>query len=269
MKDVLHHELNKQTSPELRSILRPFLTTTADVPIETLLSQFQHHRRRVAIIVDRQGKWVGFITLEDLIEQIIGSVEDEFEREPPLFLADIMSAGRIVFEVSAPGLTDAIPQILSRIDSAELLLPREKVLQAVLEREAVLSTYLGKGLAIPHARFEGLERPLLIFAQSREGIPVTGKNEKIHLIFMLLTPLSAPQFQVRLLARICGLMQSEFVAERLREVSDPQALLEIIRAADPAIVGKRMPDYLGEQTNGANQAGSGHRFVPKEAKPII
>jgi mannitol/fructose-specific phosphotransferase system IIA component (Ntr-type) len=79
-------------------------------------------------------------------------------------------------------------------------------------------------------------RPVVIFAQSKDGIPVKGSGEKIHLIFMLLTPLAAPHFQVRLLARISGLMQSEYVVECLRENQNPQSLLEIIRAADPAIL---------------------------------
>jgi tellurite resistance protein TerC len=89
---------------------------------------------------------------------------------------------------------------------------------------------------VPHTRLENIDRPVVIFAQSKEGIPVKGTNEKIYLIFMLLTPLSTPHFQVRLLARISGLMQSEYVVECLRKTQDPQALLEIIRAADPAIV---------------------------------
>jgi mannitol/fructose-specific phosphotransferase system IIA component (Ntr-type) len=83
---------------------------------------------------------------------------------------------------------------------------------------------------------EGIDRPVVIFAQSKEGIPVKGTNEKIYLVFMLLTSQSTPHFQVRLLARISSLMQSEYVVECLRKTQDPQALLEIIRAADPAIV---------------------------------
>ena len=84
---------------------------------------------------------------------------------------------------------------------------------------------------------------------------------------LLLTPISAPHFQVRLLARISGLMQSEYLAERLREARDPQALLEIIRAADPAIVGKRMPGYLPAPSNENNRADLSHRFDSQEAKP--
>ncbi len=236
VKDVLHAELNKQDAPDLTAILRPYLKVTDDLPLEALLSQLQRLRRRVAIVVDRKWQWVGFITLEDVIEEIIGSVEDEFEKEPPVFLADTMSVNRILVGLTAADITDAIPKILTRIDSAELPLPREKITRAVLDREADVSTYLGQGLAVPHARLEGIEHPVVIFAQSAEGIPVKGTGERIHLLFMLLTPLSAPHFQVRLLARISGLMQSEYVVECLREIRDPAALLEIIRAADPAIL---------------------------------
>lgn len=236
VKDVLHHELNKQATPDLKAIVRPYLKVTDDLPLEALLSQLQRLRRRVAIVVDRKNQWVGFITLEDVIEELIGSVEDEFEKEPPLFLVDAMSTGRILLNVTATDIADAIPKILAQIDTAELPGPRDRITRAVLDREAVISTYLGHGLAVPHARLEGIDRPVVIFAQSKAGIPVKGATERAHLLFMLLTPLSAPQHQVRLLARISGLMQSEYVVECLRDFQDPAALLEVIRAADPALL---------------------------------
>jgi tellurite resistance protein TerC len=237
VKDLLHQDLNKQESPELRTVLRPYLKVSDDLPLEALLSRFQHQRRRVAIVADRRGRWVGFLTLEDVIEEIVGSVEDEFEKEPPLFLADVLTAGRIVCGVRAASIIEAIPEILGRVDAAELPLPREKLIRAVTERERVLLTYLGHGVAVPHARLEGIEGPSLVFAGSEEGIPVRGGQEKVHVIFMLLTPASAPHFQVRLLARISGMMQSEYVVERLREARDPAAVLEVIRAADPVTLG--------------------------------
>jgi CBS domain containing-hemolysin-like protein/mannitol/fructose-specific phosphotransferase system IIA component len=234
VKDVLHLELNKQDAPDLALILRPYFKATEDLPLETLLAELQRLRRRVAIVTDRKGQWVGFITLEDVIEEIIGSVEDEFEKETPLFIADTLSAGRVVFDVRAPDIFAAISQILGRLDAAELPLPREKIIRAVHDRERDISTYLGHGIAVPHARFEGLDRPILVFAQSAEGVPVAGNQERIHIFFLLLTPLSTPILQVRLLARIAGLMQSDYVVERLRDTRDPNELLEVIRAADPA-----------------------------------
>jgi CBS domain containing-hemolysin-like protein len=237
VKDILHLELNKQAAPDLTPILRPYLKVNDDLPLEQLLAELQRHRRRVAIVADRKGQWTGFITLEDVIEEIIGSVEDEFEKEPPLFLADTLTTGRVVLDVQAPDIFAAIKHVLGRVSAAELPLPREKIERAVLEREKDISTYLGHGVAVPHARLDGLDRPVLIFAQSQEGVPVTGTNEHIHLLFLLLTPASAPQYQVRLLARICGVMQSEYVVERLRDTRNANDLLEIIRAADPGTLG--------------------------------
>jgi len=234
VKDILYQGLNNQTAPDLTPLLRPYWKATENQPLENLLADLQRHRRRVAIIVDARGQWTGFITLEDVIEEIIGSVEDEFEKEPPVFLADTMSTLRMVFDVQAPHIIAAIKQILGRLGPVALPLPREKIERAIIERERDVSTYLGHGVAVPHARFAEVEQPLVIFAQSAAGIPVAGTNEKIHIIFMLLTPQNAPQFQVRLLARICGLMQSEYVVEQLRTTRDPHVLLELIRAADPA-----------------------------------
>jgi tellurite resistance protein TerC len=237
VKDVLHLELNKQDSPDLAPAMRSYLKVNDDMPLESLMTELQRRRRRVAIVVDRKGQWVGFITLEDIVEEIIGSIEDEFEKEPPLFLVDTMSEGRVVFDVRAADILGAISQMLARVNAAELPLPREKVERAVIEREKEISTYLGHGVAVPHARFEGLERPVLIFGQSAEGVPASGTTDKIHIFFLLLTPLSAPQFQVRLLARICGLMQSEYVVEQLRETHNAATLVELVRAADPGTIG--------------------------------
>jgi CBS domain containing-hemolysin-like protein/mannitol/fructose-specific phosphotransferase system IIA component (Ntr-type) len=237
VKDVLHLELNKQEAPDLTPILRLFLKVTVDMPLESLLAELQRHRRRIALVTDMKGTWVGFITLEDVIEEIIGSVEDEFEKEPPLFLADTLSPGRIMLNVRGTDIFDAIHRILNRVDIGELPLSREKIERAISEREKIISTYLGHGVAVPHARFKELERPLLMFAQCPEGVPVAGSTDKIHLIFILMTPLSAPQWQVRLLARICGVMQNEYVVELLRDTKDTNQLYEIIRAADPGTIG--------------------------------
>ena len=80
-----------------------------------------------------------------------------------------------------------------------------------------MSTYLGKGLAVPHGRLDDLERPLLAFARSDEGIALDSTNERAELIFLLLTPSRMARIQPRLLADIVGLIESEYVADRLRE----------------------------------------------------
>ena len=96
-----------------------------------------------------------------------------------------------------------------------------------------MSTYLGNGLAIPHARLEGIDKPVLLFGRSDAGIPIKGREDKAQLIFVLLTPSGAPRVQVRILARIVGLIDSEYVVERLKRAETHAAVVEAIRAAEP------------------------------------
>jgi mannitol/fructose-specific phosphotransferase system IIA component (Ntr-type) len=108
---------------------------------------------------------------------------------------------------------------------------------AVLERERLMPTYLGRGLAVPHARVEGLPKPLLIFAQAADGVPVPGRSDPARLCFIVLTPASSPRDQARLLARIGGILDSELVEGQLREGRTPDVVLEAIRSGELALLG--------------------------------
>ena len=233
VKDLLYEEPDRLATVDLKSLARPITTTREDTPLESLLANLQRNRGHLAIVLDRKGNWTGFITLEDIIEEIIGTVEDEFEVEPPLTLADSLTAGRVVLDIQASSIEDAIQKTILSVPAGELPLPPGKIAHAIIERERAMTTYLGRGLATPHARMAGLEKPVVLFSRSEEGIPVPGRDEKVHLLFTLLTPARSPRVQARLLARIGGLMDSEFVEDRLREAKTIQEVLEAVRAGDP------------------------------------
>jgi tellurite resistance protein TerC len=186
----------------------------------------------LAVVKSMEGKWTGVISLEDILEEITGTIEDEFETEPQIHLSDALSAGRVVLDVEGDSLEEAIGQAFGRIEPGDLPLPKEKIVPAVLDRERAMSTYLGNGLAVPHARLEGLERPAIVFARSTPGIPVKGREDKAHLLFILLTPAGQPRIQVRLLARVAAIVGSEYVGERLRQADSRTAVVEAVRAAE-------------------------------------
>ncbi len=237
VKDILYQAGAQFRSMDLKRLARPFVMTLEDTPLENLLADLQRRRAHVAIVFDKEGRWTGFLTLEDIIEEIIGTVEDEFEVEPPLFIADALTQGRIVLGVKAASIEEGIHVAFSRLPPSELPGPAAMVEKAVVDRERTMGTYLGRGLAIPHARLDGIDRPVLLFARSEEGIPVKGREDRAHLLFILLTPAANPRVQARMLARIGGLLTSEYVEARLLEAETPQSVLEAIRAADPVALG--------------------------------
>jgi CBS domain containing-hemolysin-like protein len=68
---------------DLLSILRPPQFVPETIPISKLLRQFQSSHQHIAFVIDEYGSVAGIITLEDIIEQIVGPVEDEFDHIEP------------------------------------------------------------------------------------------------------------------------------------------------------------------------------------------
>jgi magnesium and cobalt transporter len=93
LKDLaLKHGFNgKSTDFDLANMLRPLLFVPPSMPIGVLLSKMQTERRHMALVIDEYGGVDGLVTIEDLIEQVIGEIEDEhdldedhnFTREKP------------------------------------------------------------------------------------------------------------------------------------------------------------------------------------------
>jgi len=164
---------------------------------------------------------------------VVGTIEDEFESEPKIFMADALTPGRVVLGIDASSLEEAIGQVFGRIASTELPLPVDRIVKAVLERERAMSTYLGNALAIPHARLEGLDKPVLLFARSDAGIPIKGREDKAHFLSSCSPPRAPRACRCACWPRICGLIDSEYVVERLRRAETHAAVVEAIRAAEP------------------------------------
>lgn len=86
IKDVLWRLHDADEEDELKRILgegvREPLFVTEDLDASQLLQLFSRHHEHIAIVRDRAGKVVGVVTLEDVIEEIVGEVDDEFDRSP-------------------------------------------------------------------------------------------------------------------------------------------------------------------------------------------
>ncbi len=93
IKDLLG--LSPGQAPDLKLIARPAHFVPETKRINQLLRDMQHSRQHMAIVVDEHGTVAGIVTLENVIEEIIGRVQDEFDREAPDVIRD-RSGGYIV-----------------------------------------------------------------------------------------------------------------------------------------------------------------------------
>ena len=83
LKDIaLQHGFACDDGPfDLRAMLRPLLFVPPSMAIGVLLAKMQTERRHMALVIDEYGGVDGLVTIEDLIEQVIGEIEDEHDAE--------------------------------------------------------------------------------------------------------------------------------------------------------------------------------------------
>ena len=87
LKDLaLSHGFNESECPyNLAKMLRPLLFVPPSMSIGVLLTKMQAERRHMALVIDEYGGVDGLVTIEDLIEQVIGEIEDEHDSEDDVF----------------------------------------------------------------------------------------------------------------------------------------------------------------------------------------
>jgi len=233
---LLAKDLVAPVESDWTRLIRPLRQVQPNDSLEATMLQLQREGANMAMVMQR-GIPIGLIALEDILEEIVGRIEDEYPRLPRIFLKDALTAGGILLDLPSQTPEEAIRALASTIPRENLPIGVDVATMAVA-REAEVPTDLGKGVATPHARCPRLKHPILVFGRPAEGIVFNPRsNEPVRLIFFLVTPAEQPNLQVFCLAQLASLAMSEFVRERLGRAESPEEVIEIIAAADPAVTG--------------------------------
>ena len=122
---------------------------------------------------------------------------------------------------------DAVIDLLSPlVDNSQL----ETIRVAVKERESIMSTGVGKGLAIPHAKVSGLAINFAAFALLENGIDYSSiDNAPVQLVFLIVGPDTHNSEHIKLLSRISRLMNNDDFRETLYACPNEEAIIEAFK----------------------------------------
>jgi len=144
-------------------------------------------------------------------------------------IEDILAPELVLTTLDATTKAGVLDELAAATAARHPEIDRERLVQALDERERLNSTALGQGIAIPHGKLPGLKRVLAAFARSRDGVDFQSLDGKpTYLFFLLVAPEEAAGAHVKALARVSRLLKDEGFRTRLREAPDAAALYRII-----------------------------------------
>ncbi|HAE27333.1 MULTISPECIES: PTS sugar transporter subunit IIA [Hyphomonas] len=152
-------------------------------------------------------------------------------------LSSLLEGGVILPSFNATSRKQAIHALAEGLAEATGLGARQ-IEDAVMERERLGSTGVGEGVAIPHARVDGLEKPVGGFLRLDEGVDFEAIDERpCDLIFMLLAPKTAGADHLRALAQVSRVFRQGAVRDALREARTEEDVRAVVcrEAAEPSV----------------------------------
>lgn len=144
-------------------------------------------------------------------------------------LGELLTGSRVAIGLDATSKKRLLEQITDLLISDEPELNKQLVLQLLNDRERLGSTGIGHGVALPHARMEGLAAPVAAFASLANPVPFDAADqEPVNLVFALLVPAEATSTHLRVLARLAELFSKAPVRDHLRACTEPGQALAVL-----------------------------------------
>ena len=144
-----------------------------------------------------------------------------------------LSNEAIILEMKAATKESALRELAGVAATVCGRFTEETLYNVLLEREAVGSTGVGNGVAIPHGKLAGLDDILVCFGRSREGIDFDAiDNRPVHLFVLLLSPAAKAAEYLRALAGISRMLKHNGNRERLFDSTSKEEILALF-AGEP------------------------------------
>jgi nitrogen PTS system EIIA component len=148
-------------------------------------------------------------------------------------IQDILQKNGILTNLESTDKSEILTQMGKYLSSLFDLKDQEHIVRKILDREAEMSTGIGYGIAIPHARVEGIDKLYMIAGRSVKGIDFNSIDEQpVHLIFMMLSPANASSQYTHILSSLSRVMSYEEIRNSLVESDDAEKFLGIIAAGE-------------------------------------
>lgn len=152
-----------------------------------------------------------------------------------MLLSELLTADRVKVPLVSRTKGDVLRELVELVANKRSAIDPEPILAAVRERELVLSTGIGAGIAIPHGKTPLVDQLFVAAGVAHDPIDFDALDgQPVRLFFLLVGPESASGAHVKVLSRISRLLRRDPLRNALLKARDAAAFLEVVRTSEAA-----------------------------------
>ncbi|MBZ2151218.1 fructose-specific PTS transporter subunit EIIC [Streptococcus cristatus] len=186
-------------------------------------------------------------------------------------IQDLLRKDVMLLDLQATEKTAVIEEMIKSLVDHGYVTDFETFKEGILAREALTSTGLGEGIAMPHSKNSAVKEATVLFAKSNKGVDYESLDgQPTDLFFMIAAPEGANDTHLAALAELSQYLMKDGFADKLRKVSSPDEVIALFdqaseKAAEPATVApaNESGDFLVAVT--ACTTGIAHTYMAQEA----
>lgn len=143
-------------------------------------------------------------------------------------LRDHLSPAQVI-DLQATAKDDALVEMVDAVAGTDAVADRDELLDAVRAREKILSTGIGLGIAIPHARIESVQRFVVAVGRQPAGLAFESIDQKpVYIVVLIAGPKDTQKPYLELLAQLSKRLKLTEVRTRIREGTSPEAVVDLL-----------------------------------------
>ena len=150
-------------------------------------------------------------------------------------ISDFLCTKAVLADLKSTTKDDVIAELVDLLISAGSIEKkrRKDVLEILMAREALGSTAIGQGIAIPHGKYGSMKKLIGCLGISKQGINFDSLDgEPAYIFFLLIAPVDSAGPHLKALARISRLLKDKYIRETLKAAKDDKSILAIVQRED-------------------------------------
>jgi len=135
----------------------------------------------------------------------------------------------IVFDLKAKAKDGIIEELVELVNTSNMVTDKNALMRDIKERENLVTTGIGYGVAFPHAKTKAVKGIVIAFGRASKGIDFEAIDHKpVYLFFLIAAPEDAIGAHLNVMSRLSYLMKSEENRQKLMKATSPGEVLELI-----------------------------------------